>query len=368
MEEKLENKLNLSQIGVILYFIATGSLCGMNFRTYINIAKEDAWLAPIIGCIIGFLPYLIFIFIMNKYPNLNIFQIIEKLFGKALGKFLNLLLIIFVTSYMLIFFWNLTNFISAHFLYNTPPLFVTIMFLIPIIYMLTKKIQVILKSGIIIFFISFIFFIIASLAIIAQIKISNIFPFLLNGIGPPLKASMSYVAYIVLPLFYVTCIPKNAYTNKKNFTKYMIIYYFLIFICIEIILFLTLNVLGIELTSLYQYPEFQILRRVTIGGFIERVESTLSAYWILSTFMLVVFSCYFIKIGISHLLNIKNSNKFDKIIYLFFILLICFSIMKSPNNTVVNHFMKTTYIMYIYIFIFGISLFTFIFSLRKKDK
>ena len=58
MEEKLENKLNLSQIGVILYFIATGSLCGMNFRTYINIAKEDAWLAPIIGCIIGFLPYL----------------------------------------------------------------------------------------------------------------------------------------------------------------------------------------------------------------------------------------------------------------------------------------------------------------------
>ena len=84
--------------------------------------------------------------------------------------------------------------------------------------------------------------------------------------------------------------------------------------------------------------------------------------------MLVVFSCYFIKIGISHLFNIKNSNKFDKIIYLFFILLICFSIMKSPNNTVVNHFMKTTYIMYIYIFIFGISLLTFIFSLRKKDK
>ena len=65
MEEKLENKLNLSQIGVILYFIATGSLCGMNFRTYINIAKEDAWLAPIIGCIIGFLPYLIFIFILS---------------------------------------------------------------------------------------------------------------------------------------------------------------------------------------------------------------------------------------------------------------------------------------------------------------
>ena len=71
----------------------------------------------------------------------------------------------------------------------------------------------------------FIFFIIASLAIIAQIKISNIFPFLLNGIGPPLKASMSYVAYIVLPLFMQHVFLKT-HIQIKKFTKYMIIYYF----------------------------------------------------------------------------------------------------------------------------------------------
>ena len=61
-----------------------------------------------------------------------------------------------------------------------------------------------------------------------------------------------------------------AYLIRINYSK----------LCVFAIPFLVMSVFGVELATLYQYPEFQILRRVSLGGFIERVESTLSIQWI----------------------------------------------------------------------------------------
>ena len=176
MLTNLKKEIKLYQIIIVLYFICHGSLCGIGSRTIFSLAHEDAWIIPIISAIIGLVPFLITICIIEKYPNKNIFEIIEYQFGKIIGKILNIILILFVCSYMIFFYWNFTNFISSQYLYNTPQTFITILFIIPIIYLLSKGIKIILRSSIVIFIMTFSFYIIAAIGLVPQIHVENIYP------------------------------------------------------------------------------------------------------------------------------------------------------------------------------------------------
>lgn len=362
----LKGKLKLSQIIIILYFICHGSLLGSTVNALFILGHEDSWIVPIIGAIVGIIPFYLSITLMEKFPDKNIFEIIEYQFGKILGKIINILLILFICSYAIIFFWNLTNFISSQYLYSTPQGFIAILFIIPLIYMLSKGIQVILRSGIIVFIFSFSFFIISACALIPQIQISNIFPVLAKGISSPLKCVWISIAYLVLPTFMITCIPKNSYSSQKNFKKYLIISYFIIQLTIWLTIFCILSVFGIELSILYQYPEFQILRRVSIGGFIERVESTLSIHWILDLFMMITFACYFIKSGILHIFHFQKPFIKKYILNIILAIIIFTSVFIFSSNTSANVFLMKNYPIYCFIFLLGIPLITYIILLIKK--
>lgn len=366
MTNSLKKQIKLYQIIIILYFICHGSLCGVASTLIINLGHENCWISPIIGAILGIIPFLITIFILEKYPNKNIFQIIDFEFGKIIGKIINFILILFVCSYLIIFYWNFTNFISSQYLYNTPQGFIAILFIIPIIYLLSKGITVILRSSIIIFILSFSFFSISALALIPQMNIQNIMPVLANGVMDPIKAGVLSIGYLTLPTMLISCIPKDSYVDTKNFKKKLIISYILIQMTIELIIFGIISVFGVELSLLYQYPEFQILRRVTIGGFIERVESTLSIHWILDLFMLIIFLSYFIKIGITQVFNIKKEKTDKYLLNIFIIFLILLSLKAFPSNTSANTFFIKNYPIYCFIFLLGINVIVFIASKIKK--
>ena len=366
MNNNLKKQLKLYQIIIILYFICHGSLCGIGSKTIFSLAYEDAWIIPIVIAIIGLIPFSITLYIVEKYPNKNIFEIIEYQFGKIIGKIINSILILFVCSYVIIFYWNFTNFISSQYLYNTPQTFITILFIIPIVYLLSKGIKIVLRSSIVIFIMTFTFYIIAATGLIPQIHVENIYPILAEGIGQPLKAVFTGVGYLVLPTLLITCISKDSYVDTNNFKKRLIIAYFIVFLTIEIMIFTTLAIFGVELVMLYQYPEFQILRRVTIGGFIERVESTLSIHWILDLFMMIVFGCYFIKTGLIKVFNIKK-QKIDKfILNPIIVFLILTSLKIFSNNIIASEFLIEKYPIFCYIFFLGISILIFITSKIKK--
>lgn len=361
----IKGKLKLSQIMIMIYFICHGCLLGSTTNALFIIAREDSWMVPIIGGIIGFIPFYLSILLMEKFPSYNIFQIIDKTFGKVLGKIINTMLILFVCSYAIIFFWNLTNFISSQYLYNTPQRFIIILFIIPLIYLLSKGIQVIFRSGTIIFILTFTFFIISTCALVPQIQISNIFPILSRGIDAPLKCLICSISYLVLPTFIITCIPKDSYNDQKKFKKCMILSYIFTQITICIVIFCILAIFGIELSILYQFPEFQILRRVSIGGFIERVESTLSIHWILDLFMMITFTCYFIKTGILNIIHIKSKKIKKYSTNIFIAIMIYSSIYIFSSNTSANSFLIKTYPIYCFIFLLGIPILTHLFSKKK---
>lgn len=366
MRDRLIGKLRCFQAAILVFFLMHGGIFGTGVNLLIKVAKEDMWIATIIGIIIGFILFYLFISLSAKYPDKNIFEIIESICGKFISKFIIILITLFVATFTLLAYWTLTNLISSQYLYQTPQLFVYIIFAIPIIYILSKGLKVTLRSIIIIFFITAILYIITFIGLVPQVKFSNILPILKDGIISPIKASFGYIAYVITPLFFISTIPVNYYEDKKNYKKYMTISYIISSITIFAITFLVISVFGIELVDLYQYPEFQILRRVSFGGFIERVESTLSIQWVLELFVLITIGMYFIKQGAYHILCIKNKKIKFWLNGIFIIVAILFSLNFFKNNTIANQFSINVYPFICYGFLTFFFIFYLITILKKK--
>lgn len=353
------------EINILSWFIMCSGIIGISFNSYIHIAKTDAWLAPIIGSIIGFALLLIFLKIMNYKDEYNINDILKEKCSK-IGKIISILICIFIASFIMIYFYNLINFISSEYLYSTPKLFIAIIFIIPIIYTLLYEIHVISRSIMIFGYIAIFFFICASLSITFQSNPTNLLPFLEHGFKMPLFASLYHVCYIVSPLFLLTIIPKEKIRDNKKFNKKMIITYIISSITVCIIVYSVLASFGIELSLLYQYPVYNILKRISVLSIFDRVESIIAIMWILFIYTTCIIGFYYLKTSFYQITELKENKKNKVFILTLCILLLLFSVVIFPSNTFVNDFLLNIYPFFIAIFFIIIPFLISVFLKTKK--
>lgn len=349
----MNNKVTMLEYCIAVYFSIRASLTGINTMLIIGYAKESSWFSIVTGFLLGIIPLFLYFRIRKKLNNKNIFQIS--------GPFIKLILIIGVSLYVLILFYDLTNFVYSQYLNKTPMLFIGFLFMLAMIYTLNKGINVTLKSFVIIFYICIILFIISVIGLLPKIEINNIKPFFVDGFMPILKGAISYVVYSVFPIIIIGVIPNNKIENYHLFKKYTFFTYaFMTFSAILVSINL-IGVLGIDLVELYQYSEFHILKKINCFNFINRLERTLALQWILNFYCFCTLGIHFILTGLESF-KIKY-NKYS-------ILIICalFTILQSTifkSNTDVNSFLRhqMVYILCICLFLPLIYL-----AFKKDDK
>lgn len=353
-------KTKTSQFCVMMGFMMFSCFLGIGAESCLKIAGIDYWMIPLISTILGIPLLLMYVYLFNHSDNLNINELNESLFGKKLGKIFNLILLLFVISFNLITFWNMTSFVTSQYLYNTPSWFITIIFIITSLYIISKGPRIMFRATFMLFYIAIILYLISALGLFSQIKITNIEPILENGITPVFKGLYNYIAYMILPIFFILIIPKKEIEDKK-LSKYMIVTYFITNLLIFIIMFFVVAVFGIELTELYQYPSYHILKRVFIGGFIERMENTLSIQWIIVLFIPTLFSHYYTARTLKDVFHMK-----DKLALVMITIIMYFSQYIFKNNTLSEMFFTRIYPIIMGIFLIGIPLIMFIRLFYKK--
>ena len=365
----MKNRLQFIEIATLIYFFIRATYIGIGINSYLYYAKVDSYLSILIGSIIGILPLLIIIKIMNIRKDKNIHQMIEELLGKKLGKVISFLLLGFTFFFATVAFYDLINFIASEYLYKTPPILIGIMIIIPIIYILSKGLKTICRTSIILFMLSMILYSFSMIGLIPNFSINKMFPFLENGIKGPLIGSIHHIAYAVLPLFTLTIIPKQDYEKGKKVDKKIMIVQLMVTLLIFISLCNVIGVLGINLAILYQYPDYHMLRRIQVGGFIQRTESILAIQWLICLFMMIVFCMYYCIKTIS-ILTPKWKIKYDRLFQILFptgMLILSRNIWR--NNTSFVYFTTHSFPIYIYIFFLGIPVFLLmIYYIKKMQK
>lgn len=303
----IKNKLNNFDIGTLNYFITRTFLTGFLFNSLLNLIKQDSWIIPLIGIVIGIIFSLLVIYIFNYMPHLNFAEKLTNLFNKKIGTMMVIIFCIFCFFTCLLTYLNLNNFIHGQFLSKTPTLAISIVCIASIFYTLTKGLNTIAKTGNILFYIAMILFFISFIGLLPFMETENLKPFLNQKPLNYLEALNCFYSFNIVPMLFLTIIPRDKINNVK-LKKTLIISFILSAFTMFTVMFSTLASFGYELTSLYKYPEFHVLKNISLMGLQARIESILIIQCIFDFFMFVVLTIYFIANSLKLTTKFKNEN------------------------------------------------------------
>lgn len=321
-------KITKLEYSSFIWFTIRACFAELTLVNLLHLIRQDCWIACILGSIFGLILFSLYEFLKVKYPNDNIITLNKKLFKKY-GNIINLTLCIGSIIGAICTFWILVHFANSLFLFKTSSWIIGLSLIIPIGYASMKDIHIIGKVSLILFFISIIINILIMLGLTNGIDINNIKPIFESKNENIIFCSILFCGFNVAKSFFINVIPKNKiinYSTKFNYLIYIIS-------CINLlnVAFTTICVFGIDLSNLYEYPAFQILKRVTILGVFDRMESILSVEGFFSIFIELIIFIYFAKDALIKTLNIKE--KTNKYIVSF----ICLIVFIISNIIFVSH-------------------------------
>ncbi|MDD4036339.1 MAG: GerAB/ArcD/ProY family transporter [Bacilli bacterium] len=363
-----KNNINSLQVGVLLFYVARASFFGIGLNEIEKIAHQDAWLSILIGAVIGLIPLFIYIYISKRYPNQNILEIITTLFGKIIGSVINFILLIIILYMSATIFICLILFIQTNLIIRTPNLVISIIFLIPISLAAIKGLEVFSRMGLILFVGAITIYTLGAIGLIPYLEIQNIKPTFEYGIYPIIKGALYYVSITVTPLFLILIIPQKNITDTKYYNRSILGWYLFVNIITFITLFWTLTVLGPKLVTLYNFPTYTILKKISFLDFIERVENNVVWNLLLDSIFILILSLYFIKeITISTLGIKKKKWEILPIIISSLILLIISSFL-IPNIIEIHFILIKSFGLFLGISIFLLTIIIFIRALFDKNQ
>ena len=343
-----KNKISNIQFSCLIAFPILALFSGIGTHNTIKIAGVDSYLSVLLSFLFGLIPFFLFLLIFNYKKELDIKEKIKYLFGKFLGTIINWLIYILVLFIGTILFHSISNFAISQFLAETPILVFMIFLGLILIYNVSTGIENISKVAIVFLGIIILLTIISTTGILPHFETSNIKPFLENGLSSPIKGSLVLTLTNVIPIFILLIVPKDKIENNEKTNKYLMIFYTLAFLFAFLAILLTIGSLGIYLCDVYQYPEYTVLKKISIFNFIDRIENFIYIKWILSSVICLSLIIYYLNAGIK-----KDSKKILPTIIA--ILMIWLALKIFPNNIIFYNFILNIYPC-ICLFLFSIFL------------
>lgn len=247
-------------------------------------AGKDFWIAIILAILMAIPLVLIYARILSIFPGNNLFDVIEICFGKFIGRGIIIIFALFVFEEGAELLRNIGYFIITSSLTSTYLIIAMLYIVILSIWVSKLGIEVLARWAefFIIILIGFVFF--SIILLIPNMNINNILPVLDNGIKPVLTGAYEVFIFPFAQTFTFTMVFSNY--NKKNFPYRVYILGLLIGGALLFVISVNgLLVLGIDEASNAYYASYEAIKRMNIGGFIQRIEIIIATIFILGGFV-----------------------------------------------------------------------------------
>lgn len=346
-------KINTLQFCCCFWYLLLSSFLGMTMFFLIRSSKIDSLFSILLSFAFSLILFFVFIKLFNYEPTLNLKEKITKLFGKKISFIL--VTIISIALFLLGIFmsFDANHFIASQFLFEIPTLIIGFLFVLLVLYLNSKGIEVITRVATILFFINILLFLIPISNQVGELNMNNFKPILENGFTPVLKGSMYVVAINVIPMFIMLIIPKNYIVANKKTNKWLLFFLIFSFIMMFSLTLFTIGILDIYLSEIYQYPAYMVLKRVKLFDFIDRIENLIMLQGIFETFISYSLIIYFI----NKMTNIKG--------YIIAFSMLFISYITIKNDTIFNNYsIKIT--PFIGLAVLLVIMIVFIKSLKKE--
>ena len=331
--------------GNLAYFLSRSLFLGGGISTLFLKASKDAYIAIILGSILGIgIIYLISLVSKRIDQPLN-----EYLKEKSiLNISIRIIFIIYIIFLIFILLIILATFLYSYFLIFTPSIISCLPFVFLATYLNSKSIKNISLIAGVLLVLSLVLVFLKTILLANEFDFSNLLPIL------TVKSNKLFITAILFAVLstapFITTIDEHI-TFKENI-KYYLISMLTIFIVV-----LTITIVLGEMVNIYSYPEYSVLRKISLFKFIENIENFVSVGWFFDIFI----SLSVCSLKLKNLINVKSS------LVPFIISVI---ILYIVNIFIANNFYNSIAIYKVFPIILGVfmSILLILFMLKKSKK
>lgn len=286
----LKEKISLKQaILIFIVLVVSPAVRYLPISTVME-AKQASWLAPLVSLVFSFLFVLVWCKIFQKNDNSSFITIIQKIFGKKLGGVIGIIYFGWITMlivyYVRMYAERLTSTVMPQ---VSIIVFISVMLLV-VGYVLKSGIVVLSRMNELIFSFILVLFTLTVILIIPEMKIDNLFPITYKDIIPVFKASSTIMAiggYITIIFMFADKIE-----TKKEIKKLGIQLISFLVVWFTAIIIVPLSVFGASLTLKMPIPYFSSIIQISFFNTLERVESLVVIFWLITDFVLIATFVY----------------------------------------------------------------------------
>lgn len=329
-----KGKISAFQMGLMMYPVVMASGFLVLPTITAQFAQNDLWLTSILALLVGWITVYIVNRLHELYPGQTVVQYSERILGRIPGKIIGLVYI----TYNLHAAGGVTRqyaeFVAGNFLYKTPLLVIMASLLLLSAIAVRGGVEMLARSTAI-FLPIFIFPLFFLLLLIPDLDAKAIFPILSRGITPVVKGSfamMGWLNEVFLMTFLLPHVTDPEKSRKWGYTSVVMIVLFLTYSNL-----MALFLLGPSLGNKV-YPLLVAFRYVSVGTFLENLESLLLAMWVIGNFLQTALFLYAATLSFAHCFQVTD---YRPLVFPIALLSLAVGIWDLPNFSVFGQMVRS---------------------------
>lgn len=301
----VENKNMTSRqlmILIVLFLFGSSVVVGVNINSDVG---QDSWLSLIFSFAFSIPAVLVISRIIILCPHKNIYEIFDDLFGKKIGKILNLWFVLHVLYSGSIVLRNFSEFVEITTLSDTPPLPVMLSLVLIVIYLAKSDIKIFSRWGSICLAIIMLTVTFTMMLSVPVIDSDYIKPILGHSF---MQMTISAFSIFMVPFSQIIVfLGLVDFFDIKNKEKRTGLFGILITgLLLLVIMIRNIMVLGAPLLKDTFFSSYEAARILRLGEFLTRIEGVITINFILAGITKITVFAIVLARGLAHLS--KNSD------------------------------------------------------------
>ncbi|MGG4219268.1 endospore germination permease [Paenibacillus jamilae] len=302
-------RISIRQVTVLMFLSLIGDMLLIYPTVITHIAHQDAWISSILSIPLGLIIIYVLLRVHELYPGLTLIEAIRKILGPVFGSI--------VSCWYLFYFFigtalnarEVGDFLTTTIFEATPLRVLLALEVSLLVLAVLAGIEAFSRVSEILLPVYVFIFCGLILALLPQVHLSNLRPFLENGLSPVAKgmvpgAAMPFATMSVMLMVF-------PFVNKKaHFKRDMLLASLTGGVIVSLFLLLSLLVIGPFVTNYSQYISSALTTKINELNYITRVESLVSLIWALAAYFKGVIFFYAFTFGITQLFRISNVRPF----------------------------------------------------------
>ena len=301
-------KVNASQMFILVVLFEMGSAILVGLGTQ---AKQDAWIAIILGLGGGLLLFLVYYRLFMYYQELPLTSYLQKITGKWIGSFLGILYIVYFIYCASRVLRDFGELLTTTIYTTTPLIVINSLMILTVIYGIYKGIEVIARVGQLFFGIIYLMAIggILLITISGLIHLENLQPILENGVKPVIRTFLGETITFPFGEMIVFTMLLPFINNPKKVKIACMGGMVLAGTNVAITALVNVAALGPELFTRSNFPLLTTISKIQLANFIERLDVLFMLYLVIGGFFKIAIYFYAAVAGTADLFKFKTQSK-----------------------------------------------------------